>query len=82
MVGTALAMVSVVMLMVSGKLWFRVAAPITGCGLAWAAPFFIERNLPAIFRYPVWSLKWDFPVVALFCTRRMETGSRRHGIDT
>ena len=80
--GTVLAMVFVVMLMESGNLWFLVAAPITGCGLALAAPFFIERNPPAIFRYPVWSHKWAFPMVALFCTRRMETGMRRHGIDT
>lgn len=79
--GTVLAMVFVVMLMISGNLWFLVAAPITGCGLALAAPFFIERNPPAIFRYPVWSLERDFPMVALFCTRRMETGLRRHGID-
>lgn len=80
--GTALAMVFVVMLMVSGNLWFLVAAPIAGCGLAWAALFFIERNPSAIFRYPVWSLKGDFQIFALFCTQRMETGLRRYGIDT
>ena len=80
--GTALAMVFLVMLMVSGNLWFIVAAPIASCVLAWVAPFFIERNPPAIVRCPVWSLKGDFQMFALFCTRRMETGLRRHGIDT
>lgn len=39
--------------------WF-IAAPLTGYGFAWVGHFFFEKNRPATFKYPAFSLMGDF----------------------
>ena len=45
---------------VSGKWWIFAFLPLTGYGFAWAGHFFIEKNKPATFSYPLYSLSADF----------------------
>lgn len=36
-----------------------IAVPLVGYGLAWIGHFFFEKNKPATFKYPLFSLRGD-----------------------
>ena len=39
---------------------FWIAVPLVGYGFAWVGHAFFEKNKPATFKYPLWSLRGDF----------------------
>ncbi|MCK5910260.1 MAG: DUF962 domain-containing protein [Caulobacter sp.] len=58
-VGTSLVIVSLVLGLALDWRFF-VAAPPIGYGFAWIGHFVFEKNRPATFKYPVYSLMGDF----------------------
>jgi hypothetical protein len=63
-VGTTLAFVSLGAAVLASA-WWWVAVPLSGYGFAWVGHFFFERNRPATFTYPLWSLRGDFRMYRL-----------------
>jgi hypothetical protein len=51
--------------------WLLLAAPVVGYGFAWFSHFFIEKNRPASFKYPLWSFIADWKMWALILSGRM-----------
>ena len=48
-----------------------VAAPVAGYGFAWLGHFFFERNRPATFHSPLYSLAGDWVMFKDILTRRI-----------
>lgn len=49
-----------------------IAAPLFGYSFAWFGHFFFERNKPATFTYPLWSLIGDFQMFFFLISGRMK----------
>lgn len=59
-IGTTGAMACVAGAVFTKRRWLLAVAPVVGYGPSWIGHFFIEKNRPATFKYPVWSLRADF----------------------
>ena len=59
-VGTSLVLGCLVMLVRSLNPWWLLAALLCGYGFAWVGHFFFEKNKPATFQYPFYSLAGDW----------------------
>ncbi|WP_392354923.1 Mpo1-like protein [Brevundimonas sp. LF-1] len=59
-VGTGLVIAAFVAFVATRNAWWLLAMPLVGYGFAWVGHFFFEKNRPATFKYPLWSLMGDF----------------------
>jgi hypothetical protein len=59
-VGTALLILSLITSILFHDWRFLAAIPFIGYGFAWVGHFFFEKNKPATFKYPGYSLASDF----------------------
>jgi hypothetical protein len=59
-VGTSLVIVLLISVLFSGQLKGLLLLPVLGYAFAWVGHFFFEKNKPATFTYPLYSLLADF----------------------
>ena len=59
-IGTSLFFILLIVAIINRWGWQWVFLPMAGYGFAWIGHFFFEKNKPATFQYPVWSLLSDF----------------------
>lgn len=59
-IGTTAAVATLGLAVIKRKPSLVAAALVVGYGPAWIGHFFVEKNRPATFKYPLWSLLSDF----------------------
>jgi hypothetical protein len=62
--GTLLVLVTLAYALATRRWAFLALVPLFGYGFAWFAHFAVERNRPATFQYPFYSLAGDFRMFA------------------
>ena len=70
-IGTSLVVGIAMFAVATGRYWWLLALPVAGYFFAWVAHFVVEKNRPATFTYPLWSLAADFRMWCLWLTRRI-----------
>lgn len=59
-VGTTLVVLNAVFVLLTQMWWYLLLAPVFGYTFAWVGHFFFEKNKPATFSYPLYSLAGDW----------------------
>ena len=76
-IGTSLAILCIAAVIAGSSLWLLLAAPVIAYAFAWAGHFWMEKNTPATFGHPIWSLVSDFRMFGLMCLGRMTQEVKR-----
>jgi hypothetical protein len=75
--GTTAGMALALAFIVERKWRLLPLALIPGYGAAWLSHFLIEKNQPATFDHPLWSLLGDYKMVAMMIQRKMDAEVER-----
>jgi hypothetical protein len=59
-IGSTLVLAVIVLALASGQLSWLWLAPVFGYGFAWVGHFGFEKNRPATFKHPLYSLAGDW----------------------
>lgn len=79
-VGTGIFVGLLAALPFTGRWWIVPAALLAGYGFAWLGHGLIERNRPATFRHPFWSMRADYWMLFRFLTGRLGGDLAKAGV--
>ena len=80
LIGTVSGLVVMIYLIAIGRWYLFLLGLIPGYGCAWLGHFLIEKNKPATFQYPLWSLASDARMYGLWLTGRLDAELRKAGV--
>ena len=69
--GTTMAIGTVAAAALTVNPAWLLLTPVVGYGPAWIGHFFIEGNVPATFKHPLWSLRGDLKMLGMALQGRM-----------
>jgi hypothetical protein len=75
--GTSLALTALGYAIAKRKPKALLLAPLAGYGFAWVGHFLVEKNRPATFKHPLWSLRGDFRMFRKILDGTMDEEVRR-----
>ena len=78
--GSTAGILLVLGFVLTGSWWYLVAALICGYGPAWIGHFFVEKNRPATFQYPFWSLYSDCRMYLMWLSGRLAPELEKAGV--
>src|SRR4029453_6675025 len=79
--GTTGVILSVAAALTTRRWGLLALAPLFGYGFAWAGHFLVEKNPPATFKSPLYSLAADFVMYSKMLRGRMGQEARRHRLN-
>ena len=80
--GTGVTTVLLIAFVFTANIWLLPAAVLAGYVPAWFAHFAVEKNQPATFRYPLWSLISDFRMTAVWLAGGLDRELKRAQINS
>jgi hypothetical protein len=70
-IGTSGALIFILLGLLTSHSKFFILALIFGYGFAWLGHFFVEKNKPMTFKYPLYSLRADFQMLFDFLAQKL-----------
>lgn len=80
--GTTAALATLATAVLTKRGRVALLAPVFGYGAAWVGHFLFEKNRPATFKYPLWSLRGDFVMYAKMWAGKMDAEVERCTTET
>jgi hypothetical protein len=77
--GSSLVLGCLLAAIVTRNAWWLLAMPLAGYGFAWVGHFAFEKNRPATFKHPLYSLLGDWVMYAQLLTGKIPFEERDPG---